>query len=99
VLTVEAPVMWADMNRFLVDRGYIREENLRHLKADSTSLINLYRIHACNFITLQIVAIAAKSKIKIKSKPRIEGNVQGDVEEESEEDYTDEDFTGLKSQK
>ena len=62
VVTIDAEAFWNDCNRFLVDGGYISAKNLLHLKEDTTSLVNLYRLHACHFVTNQIINIETKAK-------------------------------------
>lgn len=95
VTGMESAEFWQECKRFLVDRGYIKPQNLMHLKEDTFSLINLYRLHACHYVTSQILAL----QIKAKSKDKAFADPEAGQQSEEGSDYKDEDFQDLMSKK
>lgn len=49
--SIETQDFWNECLKLLVEKGYVDVDNLLYLKADLFSLINLYRLHAVNYVT------------------------------------------------
>lgn len=60
VVNIESEDFWGDCNRFLVELGYVEAGNLKHLRDDTSSLIGLYKLHACHYVTHHILCLQAK---------------------------------------
>lgn len=51
VCSIDTQDFWNECLKLMVDKGYVEIDNLLHLKADLSSLINLYRLHAVHYVT------------------------------------------------